>query len=93
MELIENLKQYHDVSDYDCNDIAEKLLELADFRDDGEVGEELLDALYQLRAAAQNPYNHDHYRVLYNVLLSIAGLWHPVCSTPHTKAQNWRCST
>lgn len=74
MEL-ENLKQFHHASYYDCNDIAEKLLELAGLDDsNGELGEELLDALYQIKAIAENPYNSDYYRVLYNVLLKIAGM-------------------
>ncbi|NBH77065.1 hypothetical protein D3Z52_02470 [Clostridiaceae bacterium] len=71
MELLENLKQYHEASGYDCNDIAEKLIELAGLEDDGRLGEELLNALYQIQATAQNPYNSDYYRVLYNVLLAI----------------------
>lgn len=70
MEALENLKQYQD-SSYDCNDMAEKLMELAGL--DGEqLGDELLDALYWLKAAAQNPYNKDSFRVMYNVLLTIA---------------------
>ena len=70
---LENLKQFHHASYYDCNDIAERLLELAGLDDsDGELGKELLDALYYVKAAAQNPYNCDYYRILYNVLLTIA---------------------
>ena len=42
--------------------------------DDGKLGEELLNALYQVKATAQNPYNSDYWRVLYNVLLAITGL-------------------
>lgn len=69
---MENLKQYNDNSYYDCNDIAERLIELAGLEDDGELGESLLNALNQLRANAQNPYNSDQHRVLFNVLLTIA---------------------
>ena len=74
MELLENLKKYNEASYYDCNDIAEKLIELANMEDDGKLGEELLNALYQIQATAQNPYNSDYWRVLYNVLLAITGL-------------------
>lgn len=74
MELLENLKKYSEASYYDCNDIAEKLIELANMGDDGKLGEELLNALYQVKATAQNPYNSDYWRVLYNVLLAITGL-------------------
>lgn len=74
MELLENLKKYSEASYYDCNDIAEKLIELANMGNDGKLGEELLNALYQVKATAQNPYNSDYWRVLYNVLLAITGL-------------------
>lgn len=73
MELLEKLKQYKNVSDYDCNDIAEKLIELSNLEEDGELCEELMNALYQIKAIAQNPYNADYYRVLYNVLLVVTG--------------------
>lgn len=74
MELLEKLKQYHNVSYYDCNDIAEKLIALSNLEENEELCEELLNALYQIKAIAQNPYNSDYYRVLYNVLLAITGL-------------------
>lgn len=74
MELLEKLKQYHNVSYYDCNDIAEKLIELSNLEETGELREELLNVLYQIKAIAQNPYNADYYRVLYNVLLAVTGL-------------------
>lgn len=74
MELLEKLKQYNNVPYYDCNDIAEKLIELSNLEEDGELCEELLNALYQIKAIAQNPYNDDCYRVLYNVLLVVTGL-------------------
>lgn len=68
---MEELKQFHEASYYDCNDIAESLIKLSGLEDDGQLGKELLDALYQIKAMAQNPYNSDYYRVLYNVLLKI----------------------
>lgn len=33
----------------------------------------LEDALYQLMAMAQNEYNHDYWRVLWNVLQNLMG--------------------
>lgn len=73
MELEEKLKQFNEVGYYDCNDIVEKLLNLANLKGDEQLGEELLDALYYVKTVAQNPYNKDYFRVLYNVLLIIAG--------------------
>lgn len=76
--LMEELKKYHEAAYYDSRDIAEKLIELSGLsfnEDDSDVlHEELNEALYQVEGIAQNPYNHDCYRVLYNVLLAIAGL-------------------
>lgn len=73
MNLLEKLKQFCEASSYDCNDVAEKLVEMSNLPDDGELGKELAEALYQIKAIAQNPYNSDYYRVFYNVLLVIAG--------------------
>lgn len=72
---MEEMMCFHHTAYYDCDDIAEKLLELAGLDDaEGELNGELLDALYQLKAIAANQYNSDYYRVLYNVLLKIAGM-------------------
>lgn len=71
MKTLESLKQYQD-SSYDCSDIASALVELSGLKDDDFVYDELLDALYWLKAAAQNPYNKDSFRVMYNALLTIA---------------------
>lgn len=56
-------------------EIAEKLYELAkdmDYMDYEEEKEQILadleDALYDLLAIAQNEYNKDCYRTMYNVL-------------------------
>lgn len=74
MELLEQLKQYREDMYYDCSDIAEKLISLAELEDDDGLREEILESLYHLRNVACNPYNKDHFRVLYNVLLIIAGM-------------------
>ena len=75
---MEELKKYHEAAYYDCDDIAAKLIELSDLGSDVEdtkaLHEAVSDALYQLKATAQNPYNCDYYRVLYNVLLKITVL-------------------
>ena len=73
MNLLERLKQFSESSSHDCNDVAEELVEMSNLPDDGELSKELAEALYQIRATAQNPYNSDYYRVLYNILLVIAG--------------------
>lgn len=74
MNQLDELKRFREASYYDCSDIAEKLIELSNLDDDGGLGEELLNALYQIKAMAQNPYNSDYYRIFYNVLLAITSL-------------------
>ena len=70
----ENLKQYIENSYYDTGDIAEKLIELSNLDVSEELKTELDNALFELKAMAENPYNKDYYRVLYNVLLVITGM-------------------
>lgn len=67
------LKQYKENSYYHIEDIAEQLIELSNLGMSEELKEELENALSYLQSAAQNPYNKDYYRVLYNVLLVITG--------------------
>lgn len=67
-----NMRKCNESAYYDCTDIAEKLIALSG-TEDGEMVEELTDAIYQLKAMAENPYNEDCWRILYNVLLNIAG--------------------
>lgn len=71
---LENLKQFHEAANYDCYDIADKLISLAELDGGEPLKKELVDALYYVRAAAANPYNCDYFRILYNVLLIITGL-------------------
>ena len=54
----------------DIDDIAKVLISLSDIPAIN-IGE-LTNALYQLKAIAQNKYNSDYYRILYNTLLIIA---------------------
>ena len=61
---MEDLKRYKETSyydTYDTKDLSEDLMT------------ELENAVYDLKAMAQNQYNKDCYRVLYNVLLVITG--------------------
>lgn len=37
-----------------------------------DIRNDLTDALYQIQAMAQNEYNNDYYRVLYNILSELA---------------------
>lgn len=70
---LNQLRQFNKPWEYDCCDIAEKLVELSNLPDDGQLKSELIDALYYLKAVAENPYNSDYHRVLFNVLLVITG--------------------
>lgn len=71
---MEELKQYRENSYYDTDDISERLIELSNLDPSEEMKTELDNALYALKAAAQNQYNKDYYKVLYNVLLVITGM-------------------
>lgn len=76
--LMDELRKYNEAAGYDSGDIVEKLIELSNLRSNVEDPDTLYkdveEALYQINAIAQNPYNKDFYRVLYNVLLAITGL-------------------
>lgn len=71
---MEELKQYKENAYYSVEDIAEQLIELSNLDMSEELKEELENALYYLKSAARNKYNNDYFRVLYNVLLVIAGM-------------------
>ena len=75
---MDELRKYNEAAGYDSGDISEKLIELSNLRPNAEDPDALYkdveEALYQINAIAQNPYNKDFYRVLYNVLLAITGL-------------------
>lgn len=70
---MEELKQYKENSYYNTEDIAEQLIELSNLDMSEDLKEEFETALYNLKAMAQNKYNNDCFRVLYNVLLVITG--------------------
>ena len=53
---------------FDVEDITEQLLKLVNIESQ-EIKTDLNEALYQLKAVANNPYNSDYYRTLYNILL------------------------
>ena len=69
--------------DYYPEEIALAMCSLADgdFENFDEYGEqnpmlvEMEDVLYQLMAAAQNQYNKDYYRTIWNVMQDITDRW------------------
>lgn len=75
MEKMKTFEAEHfTVTEYP-DDIAAHLLALA-FPDEEDAERrpeqsDMLDALQWLEAAAENPYNKDHFRVLYRVLENI----------------------
>ena len=70
---MEELRKYIENNYYYPCDVADKLIELSNLELTEELKEELESAMYWLRSAAQNKYNPDYFRVLYNVLLVITG--------------------
>lgn len=72
-ENLEELKQYKENSCYNTEDVAEQLIELSNLERSEELKQELKNGLDLLQAMAQNEYNKDCFRVLYNVLLVITG--------------------
>lgn len=71
---MEELKRYPENCYYDISDITEQLIQLSNLELSEELKTELENALYWIRSAAQNEYNNDFFRVLYNVLLVITGM-------------------
>lgn len=70
---MEELKQYIENSYFGIGDVAEQLIELSNLEPSEELKQELEDGLCFLQTAAQNKYNKNYFRVLYNVLLVITG--------------------
>lgn len=68
---MEELREYNQSSCYSPEDIAEKLIEISDVGNHKGLKEDLENALYQLKAIAENHYNFDFYRTFYNVLLAV----------------------
>lgn len=66
---MEELKVYHRCS-YSARDIAEELARLADAPE--EAIQELDEAIFHIETYAQNEYNPDYFRILLNVLQTIA---------------------
>lgn len=59
---------------YYSDEIAETLCKLAfDFPDEKTV-KECAEALHDLRAIAENPYNKDYFRILYKVLETLVNV-------------------
>lgn len=55
---------------YDNSEIARALVSFGDLPT--EATEPLIEVLYSLQAHAQNSYNDDYWRVLYNALCALA---------------------
>lgn len=71
---MEELRKYIENNYYYPCDVADKLIELSNLELTEESKEELESAMYWLKSAAQNKYDPDYFRVLYNVLLVITGM-------------------
>lgn len=70
---MKDLKKYIENSSYCVEDIAEQLIKLSNLESSEELKRELEDGLHFLKTAAENKYNSNYFRVLYNVLLVITG--------------------
>lgn len=68
---MEDLRKYNESNYYNSEDITKKLMSISEIEDNG-IKDELTDAIYQIKAMAENPYNSDRWRILYNVLLKVA---------------------
>ena len=67
---MEDLRVYQNNSYIDVEDIVNSLMKLSNAT--AGTRDYLTDAVYDLKAIAQNEYNKDYYRVLYNTLILIA---------------------
>lgn len=56
---------------YDTNDLANMLINLAGERNKANF-DNIEYCIYYLKAAAENEFNHDGFRALYNILQRIA---------------------
>lgn len=65
---MDELKIFNESSWTSPDEIANTLQELSLTSNNDEITEPLTDVIYQLRAHAQNKYNDDYWRILYNVL-------------------------
>ena len=75
---MEELRKYRENAYYDIEDVVEKLIQMSNLEAYKNLynglRNDLKSALYDLEAMAQNEYNADYYRTLYNILLVIAGM-------------------
>ena len=67
---MENLKQYKNHYGVDSQEISQTLVNLAGIP--AEYTPELENAIYYIQAAAQNSYNADYFKILFNTLAIIA---------------------
>ena len=66
---MDKMREFDNFSSIDVDDIA-KAIRTAAAAPAESIGD-LTDAVYWLKAAAQNPYNKDYFRTLYNALEAI----------------------
>lgn len=67
--MIDILRKYNEANNISPDEIADVLINLANVSD--ETKDDLIEAIYQLQAIAQNKYNNDYYRTFYNVLIML----------------------
>ena len=60
--------------EFGCEEIATCLCRLSTNSTEGAFADGVVDGLSWLMAAAQNPYNHDYFRYLWNVLQEVASV-------------------
>lgn len=72
--MMESMRKYNEAAYYGVEDIANELIALSGIEKCDELESDVTNALYQLQAIAQNPYNSDYYRVFYNLLQGICGV-------------------
>lgn len=65
-------------NNYSIEELAEKLIEYAsdmdtqDYEEENEkIKSDIQEALYQIKAIAQNEYNKEYWRTFYNILQNI----------------------
>lgn len=69
MESLKEIRKYKPHYYYGAEDVAETLINLAGVTEEART--DLENAIYYIAACAQNHYNSDSFRVLYNTLQTI----------------------
>lgn len=66
---LEELRKYNEADNTDIEDIARAIQYQGNLDED--CTDDLVNALYQLKAMAQNSYNFDYWRTMFNALISV----------------------